>query len=510
VEVRKKLMSNTVYLLIGWIGSIIFNFVFQLLAAKTLLPNELGVLITAINFVAILSSILVFGMEQTTQRLTSFYLGKNKIHYLRSILWFFLLLTISLNILVIVGLLLFSSEVARIIKIPQNILFLSIFILIPFSISFFLAGVLRGYQNMRYLTITAVIGDFLKVLIAGFLVLTGYKIFGFMVGYMGAIISIFLLRIGSIRKFVSKFKIPQFELIVKYVIPSFTTQIFWLLLLSGQYLIITIVQNTHETGLFAVGMILASQIYYIPRIISDALFPIASKLSGNKNFIKTQCNLLNLALRYSFLVSLPILFFVAIFPIPLIFLIGRPSFFPASNIVPILVTASLFFGIATLLSRTLYAIGKTITFQTISIVFTVFYLLSSIILTYLFSSLGTSVAYLSTTILMTLVCLYYLRKYIAFRIDFPTIFKIFTSSFMTFSILYIISFYVPNLIAGGLLTLFFTFIYFLILYFMNFYNENDIKILDFLSEKIPPTRKYIDLLKSALLKKIKRKSQENE
>ncbi len=503
-------MSNTVYLLIGWIGSIIFNLIFQLVAAKTLLPEELGVLTTAISFVAILSSILIFGMEQTTQRLASFYSGKNRIEYLRSILWFFLVLTIFLNLVVIVSLLLFSSNVSQIFKIPKNIFFICIFILLPFSISFFYAGILRGYQNMRYLTITAIIGDFMKVLVAVVLVIFGYKIFGFFIGYAISILTIFLLRLINIRLFITKFKIPNFDLIVKYAIPSFITQIFWLLLLSGQYLIITIVRNTYDTGLFTVGMILANQIYYIPRIISDALFPITSRLSGNINFIKQQRNLLNLALRYSFLVSLPLLFFISIFPKPLIILIGRPSFLPSANIIPILVTASLFFGVATLLSRTLYAIGKTMTFQTISIIFIIFYLAVSIILTYLLSSLGTSLSYLMTTILMTIVSLYYLKKYISFNIDLRSIAKIFISSFLTFSVLYMISFYVPNLIIGGILTLIFSLIYLIILYFLKFYNQNEIKILDFLSEKIPFTERYAKLVKVILLKKIKDIPQKNE
>ena len=162
MEVRKKLISNTIYLLIGWIGSIVLNLVFQLVAAKTLLPEELGILSTAVSFATILSSLLVFGMEQTTQRLASFYLGKNKIEYLHSVLWFFLLLTIFLNMLVIVGLLLFSSEISHIIKVPKNVFLISISILLPLSMSFFLAGILRGYQNMRYLTSTAIIGDFFK------------------------------------------------------------------------------------------------------------------------------------------------------------------------------------------------------------------------------------------------------------------------------------------------------------------------------------------------------------
>ncbi len=510
MEVSRKLISNTLYLVIGWIGSIILNFTFQLLAAKTLLPEELGILSTAISFSAVLASILVFGMEQTTQRLTSFYSGKNKDNYLHSVLWFFLLTTIFLNIIAIICLLLFSSDMTRILKIPHTVFLFSVSILLPFSISFFLAGILRGYQNMRYLSITAVVGDFLKLLVSGSLLVAGFKIFGFLTGYAVSILSIFFLRIGVIKQIVTKFKMPDIKLVVKYAIPSFTTQIFWLLLLSGQYLIITIVQDTYATGLFTVGMILASQIYYIPRIISDALFPITSKLSGNKNSIEQQRSLLNIALRYSFLISLPILFFISIFPQPLIFLIGRVTFFPAASMVPILVTASLFFGVATLLSRTLYAIGRTMTFQMISIVFTIYYLISSITLTYFFSAFGTSLAYLSTTILMTIVSLYYLGKYMAFKVDYPGLFKIFTSSFATFYILYVLSFQVPNLLMGGILTAFFTVIYFIVLYFLNFYNENEIKVLDFISERFPSISNYSNKIKSILLEKIKNKSQRNK
>lgn len=207
---------------------------------------------------------------------------------------------------------------------------------------------------------------------------------------------------------------------------------------------------------------------------------------------------------------MPILFFVSIFPIPLIFLIGQPLFFPAAELVPILVTASLFFGVATLLSRTLYAIGKTMTFQTISIVFTIFYIITSVILTISYSALGTAIAYLITTLLMTVVSLYYLKKYISFRIEYIPLVKIFMGSFITFSLLYLISFRTPSLIAGAVLTMLFTILYFLMLYFMKFYNDNDLKILDFISERVPFAAKYVVRLKNLLSEKIKRQSENND
>ncbi len=503
VEIRTNLMSNTMYLMIAWVSSIFLNFFFQLIATKTLLPEELGILATAINFAAITAALLTLGMEQTTQRLTSYYLGKDKNQYLKSVLWFFLLATVFLNILIVTILLIFSSDISQLTKLPRNVFFFSIAALMPLSISIFLAGVIRGYQNMKYLLITSIIGDFIKLFVSATLVFfLGFKVFGFLIGYLIAVSSVLIFRFSSIRLFITGFKIPKIKLVVTQAIPSFITQLFWLLLLNGQYLIISIIQNTYATGLFAVGMILSNQIYFIPRLISDALFPITSRLTGNKDLINQQRNLINIALRYSLLMALPLLFFIVSFPKQLILLIGRPHFFPAANLAPILILASLFFGIATLFSRTLYAIGKTITFQNISIASAVFYLLVSVTLTYLFSALGTSFAYLSAAVFMTVSSLYYLRKYMGFRINFPPIAKLLASSILTFSFLYAISFFVQNLIIGGVLTGVFTLIYFSLLYLFNFYDENDIKILDFVSASMPFSRRYASPIKAILLKKI--------
>ncbi len=503
VEVRTNLMSNTMYLMIAWVSSIFLNFFFQLIATKTLLPEELGILATAINFAAIIAALLTLGMEQTTQRLTAYYLGKDKNEYLKSVLWFFLLATVSLNILTVTVLLIFSSEISQLTKLPRNILFFSIAALMPLSISIFLAGVIRGYQNMRYLLATSILGDFIKLLVSATLVFfLGLKVFGFLIGYLMAVSSVLIFRFSSIRLFITKFKTPNIKLVVTQAVPSFITQFFWLLLLNGQYLIISILQDTYATGLFAVGMILSNQIYFIPRIIADALFPITSRLTGNRDLVNQQRNLINLALRYSLLIALPLLFFIVSFPKQLIFLIGRPHFFPAANLAPILILASLFFGIATLFSRTLYAIGKTITFQNISIASAIFYLLISVTLTYLFSALGTSLAYLSAALFMTVASLYYLRKYMGFKINFPPIAKLLASSILTFSSLYAVSFFTPNLIIGGVLAAIFTLLYFFLLYLFNFYDENDIKILNFISANIPLSRRYVNILKTFLLKKI--------
>ncbi|MBI2084149.1 MAG: polysaccharide biosynthesis C-terminal domain-containing protein [Candidatus Aenigmarchaeota archaeon] len=510
MEVKRSLVSHTVWLFISWISSIILNFLFQLLAAKTLLPDQLGILAIAFNFASMVSALLIFGMENTIQRLTAYYLGKNQLEYLKSVLFFTLILTTIFNIVSILGIFLFSNEIAAFIKIPQNVLFFSIAMLLPISMSFFLAGILRGYQKIKYLAISAMLGDSIKFLTAGVLAFFGFKIFGFLIGYLVGSISIFLLRMGTLKLFVTKFKIPDLKSLREHAVPSFITQLFWMMLFNGQYLIVSILQSPYATGLFAVGMILSTQIYFIPRILSDALFPISSRLSAKKELVKQQSFLLNIALRYSLLIALPILFFVSIFPRKLIYLIGRAEFFPASNIVPILITAALFFGIGTLLSRTLYAIGRMKTFQNIAVVSTAFYIITSVTLTHYFSILGTALAYLMSTLLMVGISLYYLKKYINFKIDFPYVVKILLSAFIVYGILYLTSFFIPNLIIGGILSVIFTLSHFVILYFLKFYNENDIKTIDVLSEKFPKSSKYLKEVKKLLLKKINTKNNENK
>ncbi len=510
MEVKGRLMSNTVYLMISWVSSVFLNFFFQVVATKTLLPEELGILATAINFCVIIATLLTFGMEQTTQRLTSYYLGKNKSDFLKSVLWFFLTATIFFNVLTIIVLLVFSQQIAQLVKIPQGALFISIAALFPVSISIFLAGVIRGYQNMRYLIVTAILGDFIKLALSVTLVFLGYKLFGFLIAYLIAVSSVFLFRLPSIKIFITKFKRPNVKLIATQAVPSFITQILWMLIMNGQYLIISTLQTTYETGLFAVGMVLSNQIYFIPRIISDALFPITSRLTGDKSLIKQQRDLINHAVRYTLLIAFPLLSFIISFPKPLIFLIGRVQFFPAADLVPVLLFASLFFGLATLFSRTLYAVGRTITFQNISIVAAIFYLILSITLTILFSSLGTSLAYLATGVFMTALSLYYLKKHIGFNINFSPILKILASSIITYSTLYIISFITPNLIIGAILAGIFTLIYFVLLFVFNFYDTNDVKIFDFISNKIPFSRKYLSVIKSAIVKRIQKNGKSNE
>jgi len=128
-------------------------------------------------------------------------------------------------------------------------------------------------------------------------------------------------------------------------------------------------------------------------------------------------------------------------------------------------------------------------------------------LTYLFSALGTSLAYLSASLFMTVTSLYYLRKYMGFKINFSPIVKLLASSTLTFSSLYIISLFTPNLIIGGAITAIFTLLYFFLLYLFNFYDGNDIKILDFVSAKIPFSRLYVNVLKALLLKKIQKNAE---
>ena len=94
----------------------------------------------------------------------------------------------------------------------------------------------------------------------------------------------------------------------------------------------------------------------------------------------------------------------------------------------------------------------------------------------------------------------------SFKIDWAPMMKIIVSSGLVFVSLYIVSFYVSNLILGGIVTGLFTLLYFLFLYLLNFYGQDEIKLLDFVSQKVPLTAKPAGMMKNILLKKINSKS----
>jgi O-antigen/teichoic acid export membrane protein len=270
--------------------------------------------------------------------------------------------------------------------------------------------------------------------------------------------------------------------------------------LNGQYVLLSMLKNPGVTGIFTVAMLLTTPLAVIPQTISNALLPIISQLSVDRNSKKTQAYLIWTVLRYSLIIILPLAIFLILFSKPVILLFSRAEYLSASQLFPILALGSIIYGCGSIFLGSLYAMGKTKIYRNILIVTTVTFLVFAIPLIHVLSGLGSAIAYTSSAIFLALSSFFYTRRFLKSNFHWKNIMKLIMSTLISFSFLYLVTRFTQGLFIGIIFAVISCLIYLLILVPLKFYTIDDIKILDFLIKRAPILKKEIVKLRNFLSK----------
>jgi len=504
MSVGKKLMSNTAYLFLDWLSVSLMGFFYWFIAGKTLLPEEYGVVSTSVNFATFLSTISLLGINTALWKLLPEYevrKGKGKSKQLIKFSFQIALLTNLLILLIFVG---FSNTVSSALKIP-----LLATISIPFAmLSLTLAGlsgsVIYAYQKMKFYFSSNFFGVLIKDILAILLIFLGFRYFGPIIGFIVCYFLIFLLRISRIELKGKQSKINKKEVFVEYALPAFISSLAWSVFSSGQFALLSMIQDTKATGIYTVALILTIPIVALPNTLASALFPIISFLSANHETKNQQKRLIEIVSRYSFFFSLPIALFLIIFSKQVIVIFSSEKYLEASSLFPILAIASVIYGIGNVFLSNLYAIGETKINRNIVLLTVIVFLFLVYPLTKSFSAFGMAISYFISILILSLVSYFYIKKFLNVEIPKKDFMKIFTSSLIAFAFLYFVSKFVTGLLISLLLLLVAGMFYILLLLLMRFYKNEDLKILKFLARKMPKFKKEFSFIIKFLEKYVTR------
>jgi O-antigen/teichoic acid export membrane protein len=499
---RKKLISNTFYLLLDWFSVSLLSFFYWLIAGKTLLPQEYGIVSTSVNLINLLSGIAIFGLGTAVWKLIPEYLAKRQKKKVSGLIKFSLKAILISNLLIATLLLIFYPFLTSVLKVPFTVIFIVAISLIILSFSNQLGSILYGFQNMRKVFTTHVAGHLTKIIVAAFLIFLGFSYFGPIIGFAVGFLLTALLRIGSIRLRTQAESIDKKFVMLEYALPAFIASLALIVFSNSQYIILTSITNPEVTGIFTVAMILTSLIAVIPGTLTTALFAIISQLSGAMNAKERQSHLIQLVLRYALFLSLPAAIFLVLFSKQVILIFSRPEYLVASQIFPILALAAIIYGCGNIFLSNLYAIGKTKINRNITIVMTLIFLASSIPLTYMFFSLdpsnkilpafGLSLAYIFSVSILFFLSFFYLRKFITIILPLKTILKLVVASLVSLAFLYLVTRFTSGILSFCL-AIIAGIIYLAILLPLKFYSKEDIEIIKYAAEKLPFKKRILGL-----------------
>lgn len=492
MRIKEKLVSNAIYLLLNWLVLNLLSLFYWIFAAKLLFPEEYGIVATSLGLANFLSGVSIFGLNTAIQKLIPEYLAKGKKREIAQLIKTSLKLVLTLNLSLTLLLILFSCPIHQYLKISFQGIMVSVFLTIILTISSFFSSIVYGFQKMKEYFVSNLLGRLSKVLISSLLIYLGFSYFGALVGiaagvFVSAVISLFITF--ECISFRSKGKVNFKRVLSSYAFPAFITFFAWILFSNSQYILLTLIKNPEATGIFALAMVLTTIITSFPRILNSALFPIISYLSAFRE--KRQARLIELVIRYSIFLSLPLAFLFTIFSKEVVLIISNPMYLKASSLFPLLSLASIIFGIGNIFVSSLYAIGKTSTSRNIVVLTSISLFLFAIPLVFYFSSFGMSLAYFLSTLVLFLPGYVYIKKFLKVKFPAKAAVKCFVAALISFTILFFVTKFTPRLL-DYLLALLTCFLYILLLALFSFFSKEDLEILEIFGRKIKIPRKLLE------------------
>jgi len=460
-----------------------------MILGKTISPSDVGIVATSINLIFFVSDFSSFGITYALKKLIPEVKEKKGLKGVYSLVKLsFKPLLISLAITFLV-LLLFSNQFSFFVKIPYSIFLICIFAIVIIPIYNLLGSTLYGLQNMRKLFLTDFIQIILRVLFTGLLIFLGFSLFGPLIGFLFAYIFVLFLRFNP--DYLINGKSLSYKKLFSYASPALISTIATTLMLRGEYIILTVLENPEITGIFAIAFTISSVIGVLMLMPNSGLFPIISALSADKKTKKKQGYLIGLVLRYGLFLTIPLSLLLIVFSKHAVLLFSTEEFLASTQFFPILILGAILYGIGSIFCSNLYAIGKPKMRRNIIVLSSLFFLILSLILTNYFSALGLSFSYLIAMLFQFLVSFIYIKKFVKLNLFIGDLSKIFLTSLVILSILFVIKPFIYNILVLTV-TLFPIFLIYLgILLFANFYRVEDVRILRYFGEKVPIVGKYI-------------------
>jgi len=488
--ISRKLISNAVYLFLDWSLISLFSFIFWVMLGKVLLPSEYGVVVTSINFILLMLSFSTLGIALALYKLVPEIMKKKGIKGVYSLVRLSIKPVIIFLSFLSLLLFIFSSLLVTYLKIPYGIMLICIISIFPITMFSFFGMILHGLQDMRKLFLTDFFQVLIRLIVSGVLLFLGFRYLGPLIAFFLGYFLICFLRI-DLNYFKDDKSPISYKKIFYYSIPALIASISGYVIISSQYIILTILKTTEVTGVFAVAAIITSVIGILTNVLTSAAFPIISGLSADRRTKVRQSYLIALVVRYSLLFVSPLSILLIIFSKYAILLFSSSQYLSAAAYFPILVPAAVLTGMGGIFYTNIYAIGKPNTERNIMVASALLFLVTSIFLTKYFSAIGLSFAQLITASLLFSLSFIYIRKYLRFKFFVSDTLKILFSTFIVVSVLLILRQFILSIFTLALIIVPVGLLYLIVLLFVNFYRTEDIVILEYLGEKIPVIGKYL-------------------
>ncbi len=430
-EERVKVASNSSYSFLGSIVNYFTSFFIGLFLARFLGPANFGVYSLAVTIWSMFLTFSSIGINGSLQYAVSRYKARDDRPALKWVAKNYLVLITIASVSLSVVMLVLAGPIASFYHEPilKNLLIILAVGLTFYSlVSSFYQSLFSGYQLQKYRFIVNATLDLIRV--GQILVLyLGLSLIGVIsvydVSYFIAFIVAFFLarriinRIKEIRKPADK----ERKELKSYSAFTYTGSLFSIFYSSFIVIILGfIAPDLSFVGFYRIGLVLSGLVGAPGGAIALAFFPSITKMFEKKNY-EHLYRLMKDSIRFSALITIPLVFGAAVAVNPLIRLFYHQEFLGSVGPFLVLMVSVLISSILSPLTTVLSASGKQKYSMYSTISGAVAGIALSILLIPRFFSTGAALVSLGVTVLTILINLYFTRRYIEIKLPWGAIVK---------------------------------------------------------------------------------------
>ena len=488
--------SIAVFLMVAL--SKIFSYAYRLIVARYFGPEVYGLLSIGLMVVGLFVAVSSIGLSDGILRFISIYRGKNENRKI------FTIYNISLVFLSVTGIISFvivflaAEYIATGIFHNENLtIYLKLFsILIPISMfaNLYLA-VIRAFERIEAFSfIFNIVQNLIKLILLGLFLFVGINYISVPISHLLGILAMLAVSYYYCRKklpalFLGKINDKKEQISIKKELFAYSSPIMFYAIISTIFVwvdtfFIGYFQDAFQVGLYNAAIPIATLLGFAPEIFTQLFLPLISKEYAKKNK-KLIEELSKQVAKWIFIINLPVLALITIFPGVFLNVLFGPEFLPAEQALRWLAIGIFVYNAAHIISSNLLSMGgrsKVILANTI--ISGVLNVILNIILIPKYGITGAAIATTISLIVLSILSIsqvYHYFKIVPLR---RKMIRIIFVVIIPVALLLIFRLYVPinmfSLIFAGLL---FGIIYVFLLFATQCLDRNDLMIVQKIKDK---------------------------
>ncbi len=479
--ISKKAVRNTTYIALNWILQNALGFLFWIVFAKILAPNELGWVSAVLNFGIFLSTFALLGLPPACTKLIPELRGKGMEEEIKALNAFVFRVVAFLVLVISFAILLFAEPVSHLAGLDRLQLLLSVLVFASISFLYLSGSVAYALEKLNEFLMGNVIYSALKLVLPLCALLLGLSYKWLIPCICAAAILAVMCRLKAIK--FGKGRVDR-ERVKLFALSSFIGGMAGALYNQGGVLITNALSSAFATGVFTLAFMLSMPLRSVPAVLGSAISPLESEAwsKGEKQKVK---EMISRTLKYSYMICIPLLVIFLVFSKEILLIAGSYRYLAGTNAMRLIVLGVTLSGLGSVLSGSLYYVGKPLLARNLSILLGALVFLLGAPLTALYGINGISLAYFIAGIIFALISAQMARKEIGISFEKRYLLLCLVSSLALLPVICALRIWQPNIFGIACSGAGFAAGYGYLLLRSGFFDSRDLALLRLLARKLP-------------------------